>query len=59
MTNIAIERFGYRRNLTLAHAPMPEQIDALVRTGHHYDERAQQWYEEMAGVANARQIQSV
>lgn len=49
-SNIAIARAGYRRNVTFTTAPTPEQIDALIRNGFHYDEKAQQWWKiERAG----------
>lgn len=50
MSNLAIDRAGYRRNVTLTIAPRPEQIDTLIRLGFNYDEKAQQWWKiERAG----------
>jgi predicted RNA methylase len=45
MTNfIALDRTQIRRNITLQDKPPAHCIDALVRNGFRYDERAQQWW---------------
>lgn len=41
---IAVDRTTIRRNITLTGRPQPELIDALVRTGFQFDEKAQQWW---------------
>ena len=49
---IAIDRTTIRRNITLTGKPEPQHIDALVRNGFQYDERAQQWW-KMEHASNA------
>jgi predicted RNA methylase len=41
---IAIDRTTIRRNITLTGKPEAGHIDALIRNGFKYDERAQQWW---------------
>lgn len=52
---IAIDRTTVRRNITLTGKPEGKHIDALIRNGFQYDEKAQQWWkvEQAAGAPNA------
>ena len=55
---IAIERGTTRRNYTLTGRPPAHIIDALVRLGYQYDERAQQWWKQQpeSSVLDAEQL---